>query len=42
LEKLSASGLPRLALMEVEHVIAYASDRDLLRAALHKEEGAAS
>lgn len=41
-EQLSASGLPRLALMEDEHVIAYAGDRDLLRAALHKEEGAAS
>ena len=41
-EQLSASGLPRLALMEDEHVIAYASDRDLLRAALHKERGAAS
>lgn len=41
-EQLSASGLPRLALMEDEHVIAYAGDRDLLRAALHKEEGAVS
>ncbi|KOF10840.1 glycine/betaine ABC transporter ATP-binding protein [Planococcus glaciei] len=41
-EQLSASGLPRLALMEDEHVIAYAGDRDLLRAALRKEEGAAS
>lgn len=39
-EQLAASGLPRLALAENEHVVAYASDRDLLRAALQKEEGA--
>jgi osmoprotectant transport system ATP-binding protein len=40
-EQLAKSGHARLAITENGHVVAYASEGDLLKAALHKEEGAA-